>query len=87
MDADDMSHPKRLENARDFFLRDSNVNVVYSPFYVIDENDKIVPLEELNGAIREIWVGHQDQVVEGENAWIQIATKKNYTTLSSSWTL
>ncbi len=35
-----------------------------------------ISLEELNGAIREIWVGHQDQVVEGENAWIQIATKK-----------
>ena len=83
MDADDMSHPKRLENTRNFFLRDSKVNVVYSSFYVIDEDDKVVPLEELNGAIREIWVGHQDQVVEGEDAWIQIATKKNFTTLSS----
>ena len=83
MDADDMSHPKRLENARNFFSQGSNVNVVYSSFYIIDEDDKITPFEEVNGAIREIWVGHQDQVVEGEDAWIQIATKKNYTTLSS----
>lgn len=84
LDADDVCHPKRLETVRSHFVQDSKVNVVYSTFVVIDENGDKTPVEKIAPAIREILDGHKENVVEGENAWIQIATEKNYTNLTSS---
>ena len=84
LDADDVCHPLRLEVVRRQFLKKNNVNVVYSTFSVIDENSELVPEERIDPAIKEILNGHKNNVVEGENAWIQIATEKNYTNLTSS---
>lgn len=81
-DSDDLSHPKRLELVREKF-RDENTNVVYTSFDVIDENNTIVPLEQITLSVREIIDGHKVDVVEGENAWISIAMKKKYTNLTS----
>ena len=84
LDADDVSHPRRLETVRAYFVQDPKVNVVYSTFEVIDEYGKKTPDEKIAPAIREILDGHKENVVEGEKAWIQIATEKNYTNLTSS---
>lgn len=84
LDADDVSHPRRLEAVRAHFVQDPGVNVVYSSFEVIDEHGEKTPDEKIAPAIREILDGHKENVVEGENAWIQIATEKNYTNLTSS---
>ena len=81
-DADDISHPRRLELVRKAFM-DESVNVVYTSFDVIDENDNITPKEKLSAVIREIIDGHYVDPVEGENAWINIALKKKYTNLTS----
>ena len=81
-DADDVSDPRRLELTRKAF-EDETVNVVYSSFDVIDENGNIVPDSEINMAIREIIEGHKIDIVEGENAFVNIATKKKYTNLTS----
>lgn len=81
-DSDDISDPRRLELVRKAFSDDA-VNVVYTSFDVIDENDQIVPLKQINRSVREIIEGHSVDVVEGECAWIGIATKKNYTNLTS----
>ena len=81
-DADDVSDPRRLELTRRAF-EDETVNVVYSSFDVIDENGNIVPDSEINMAIREIIEGHKIDIVEGENAFVNIATKKKYTNLTS----
>ena len=81
-DSDDISDPKRLELVRKAF-NDDSVNVVYTSFDVIDENDNVVPLDRINRSVREIIEGHGIDPVEGENAWIAIATKKNYTNLTS----
>lgn len=81
-DSDDISDPKRLALVREAFS-DDTVNVVYTSFDVIDENDCIVPLDHINKSVGEIIEGHSFDVVEGENAWIGIATKKNYTNLTS----
>lgn len=83
-DADDISNPKRLENVRKKFIENDDVNVVYSTFKVIDENSNLVEESKLSPAIYETLEGHTRDIVEGENAWIAIATDKNYTNLTSA---
>ena len=82
LDSDDVSDPRRLELVRKAF-EDETVNVVYTSFDVIDENGNIVPDDKINMSVREIIDGHKVDIVEGENAWIQITMKKKYTNLTS----
>lgn len=82
-DIDDVSHCRRLEYVRNAFCKQNNVNVVYSSFNVIDENNEPVKYSDICKSVREIIDGHSDDIVEGENAWIQISTNKNYTNLTS----
>ena len=81
-DADDISHPQRLEAVRKKFEKE-DTNVVYMSFDVIDENDRVVSEDEICLSVREIILGHHKDVLEGEDAWIGISTKKNYTNLTS----
>ena len=82
-DSDDLSDPRRLELVRAAFEADPSVNVVYTSFTVIDENGNPVPREKIHKSVAEITDGHTVDIVEGENAWIKIATKKKYTNLTS----
>lgn len=82
-DSDDISHERRLELVRKAFEEDKSVNVVYMSFDVIDENDDIVPNDKIALPVREIIEGHEKDIAEGENAWINIAMKKKYTNLTS----
>lgn len=84
LDIDDISHPQRLEKVRKCFVENENANVVYSTFQVIDEYGKRVADKDIAPSIKEIMEGNRTNVVEGENAWIKIATEKNYTNLTSS---
>lgn len=83
-DADDISDINRLKNVRNIFVNEADVNVVYSTFHVIDENSNPVKNSQLSLAIYETIEGHTHDIVEGENAWIAIATEKNYTNLTSA---
>ena len=83
LDSDDIADPRRLELVRKAFEEDPTVNVVYTSFDVIDENDAPVSLDQISPSVREIIEGHQQDAVEGENAWISIAIKTNYTNLTS----
>lgn len=82
-DADDISDINRLKETRKKF-EDNTVNVVYSSFKVIDENDSLVEYNEICDSIKEILDGHTHDIVEGEDAWLQIALNKNYTNLTST---
>lgn len=82
-DADDISDVNRLKETRKKFY-DNEVNVVYSSFKVIDENDNIVAKTDICDSINEILEGHTHDIVEGEDAWLQIALEKNYTNLTST---
>ena len=82
-DSDDISDPRRLELVRKAFESDEAVNVVYTSFDVIDENDNLTPRDKIALPVREIIDGHKTDIVEGENAWINIAIKKKYTNLTS----
>ncbi len=83
-DADDISHPERLEVVRSVFVQNPQAAVVYSTFKVIDENNKLVEEKNLTQSILEILEGHRDNPVQGRDAWIQIGTEKGYTNLTSS---
>lgn len=82
-DSDDVSDPRRLELVRRAFETDETANVVYLSFDVIDEFGRTTPYEDICLSVREIIDGHRRDIVEGENAWVQIATKKKYTNLTS----
>ncbi len=83
-DADDVSHPRRLEQARAIFADSPEVDFVYSTFIPIDENGDEVPEEELTPSIREILDIHRSSPVEGPMAWIRIATETGYATQTST---
>jgi glycosyltransferase involved in cell wall biosynthesis len=83
-DSDDISDLRRLEVARNIFINDPEASVVYSTFKVIDEESKIVPMENLTQSIVEILEGHQGNPPQGINAWIDIGTQKGYTNLTSA---
>ncbi len=82
-DSDDLPHPRWLETVREKFGSDDKVNVVYSSFDVIDENDDPVPWDSICMSVKDILIGHQKDISEGENAWISLSTRKNYTNLTS----
>jgi len=83
LDADDLADPRRLEATRAAFCSGEDVNVVYSSHDFIDETGRPIPLESLAPTVREAVDGHRQDPVEGEDAWIQIATRKNYANLTS----
>jgi glycosyltransferase involved in cell wall biosynthesis len=83
-DADDVSDPRRLELTRRIFAERPEVDMVYSSFRVIDEDDHIVPLSALTPSISEILDGHIKDPVAGTNAWIRIGTETGYTTQTST---
>ena len=83
LDADDLADPRRLEYTRAAFCSGSDINVVYSSHDFIDEFGRPLPLDSLAPTVREAVDGHRQNPVEGEDAWIQIATRKNYANLTS----
>ena len=83
LDADDLADPRRLERTRAAFCSGPDVNVVYSSHDFIDEYGCPIPLDSLAPTVREAVDGHRHKPVEGEDAWIQIATVKNYANLTS----
>lgn len=83
LDADDMSHPRRLQAAREHFDR-PDVGFVYSTFEVINEDDEAVPLQDVTPSIREILNGHASGPVQGPDQWLRVALEKGYTTCTST---
>ncbi|HZD36987.1 MAG TPA: hypothetical protein VE130_17415 [Nitrososphaeraceae archaeon] len=83
-DADDISHPKRLEVVKSTFLENPEVDVIYSTFEVIDEDYCIIPKKRISTPILEILEFHEANPLEGQNIWIKMATGSGYTNTTSS---
>lgn len=81
-DSDDISNPKRVETVRKKF-QNKSVDLVYSTFIPIDENDKEIDYKELCPSLKNILDGHKNAISK-KNAFIELATEKNYTNLTSS---
>jgi hypothetical protein len=82
-DADDVSHPRRLEVTRELFDEQPDTGFVYSTFAVVDEHDRPVPREALTSSVAEILDSHRTPV-EGPHGWIRIGTETGYTSLTST---
>jgi glycosyltransferase involved in cell wall biosynthesis len=83
-DSDDISHPKRLEVVKKTFLENPEVDVVYSTFTVIDENNRLTPIEKISLPILEILESHMQKPLEGNNIWIKMGTETGITNITSS---
>ncbi|MFL6409476.1 MAG: glycosyltransferase [Nitrososphaeraceae archaeon] len=83
-DSDDISHPKRLEVVKKIFLENPQVDVVYSTFEVIDENNRLTPIEKISSPILEILESHVQNPLEGNNIWIKMGTETGITNITSS---
>jgi glycosyltransferase involved in cell wall biosynthesis len=83
-DSDDISHPKRVEVVKKIFLDNPLVDVVYSTFEVIDENNRLTPIEKISSPILEILESHVQNPLEGNNVWIKMGTETGITNITSS---
>jgi glycosyltransferase involved in cell wall biosynthesis len=83
-DADDFSHPKRLEVTRKVFIEEPKTGVVYSTFKVVDEDGNETPEEYLTPSILEILESHRNNPPQGKYAWIRIGTETGFTNLPSA---
>ena len=83
-DSDDISHPKRLEVVKKIFLENPRIDVVYSTFEVIDENNIVTPTEKISSPILEILESHLQNPLEGDDIWIKMGTETGITNITSS---
>ena len=83
-DSDDISHPKRLEVIKKIFLENPHIDVVYSTFEVIDENNRLTPTEKISSPILEILESHLQNPLEGNGIWIKMGTETGITNITSS---
>jgi glycosyltransferase involved in cell wall biosynthesis len=83
-DADDISHPRRLEVIGDIFARESTTSVVYSHFDPIDQDGEAVARADLTPSIAEILEAIAAHPPEGADVWIDIATRTGYVNLTSA---
>ena len=83
-DSDDVSHPRRLEVVKKIFFENPQVDIVYSTFEVIDENNRLIPVEKISSPILEILESHLQSPLEGNNIWIKMGTETGITNITSS---
>ncbi|MDQ3840831.1 MAG: glycosyltransferase family 2 protein [Thermoproteota archaeon] len=83
-DSDDVSHPRRLEVVKRIFLDNPQVDIVYSTFEVIDENNRLTPIEKISSPILEILESHERDPLEGNDIWIKMGTETGITNITSS---
>ncbi len=83
-DSDDISHPKRLETTKRMFLANPQIDLIYSSFEVIDENNRLVPIEKISSPILEIMESLGQNPLEGDDVWIKMGTETGYINLTSS---
>ena len=83
-DADDVSHPRRVEAVKRIMRECPGVGFVYSGIDVIDERGLELPRERLIPALQEILESHEHSPVEGLDGWIRMGTDTGYTCVTST---
>lgn len=84
LDADDEAHPDRVRITRKVFEEEPCVDVIYSPFHVIDERGELVPLEKLTPSIRQILNNYRQPPPEGTGLWRIFGLETGYLNLTSA---
>lgn len=83
-DSDDISSESRLHVVRSIFDRSPRASVVYHPFKIIDEYSNLVELDSVTPNILETIEVLENSPPQGNNVWIDIATKTGYINLTSA---
>lgn len=83
-DADDISHPKRVEYTRQIFKGNPDIGVVYSGIDVINENNNILNMDAISKPIKEILNSLERCPPIGEDSWLHIAFISGYTNVTSA---
>jgi hypothetical protein len=77
-DSDDICHPDRLRVSRAILEGSSEIDLVYSTFIPMDEDERPLAPERLVPMVAEILEAHRTSPVEGPNAWIRIGTETGF---------
>jgi glycosyltransferase involved in cell wall biosynthesis len=83
-DADDISHPQRVEIVKNTFLQDPAIGLIYSSFKVINEFNELVPFEKISVPILEIMETHISKPLEGDDVWLNMGTDTGYINKTSA---
>jgi hypothetical protein len=83
-DDDDLAHPRRVEVTRRLFSERPDVGFIYSGFTPIDHQDRVVPRELIRLDMLEVLEAVETDVVEGDGAWIKIATVTGFIATTST---
>ena len=83
-DADDISHPMRVEVVKDIMESNSKIHVVYSGINIINENNEFVDDKLVSPLILEILESIRNNPPAGANCWYHIGVSSGYTNLTST---
>jgi len=83
-DDDDLAHPRRVEITRRIFNEKPDVGYIYSHFIPIDHNDSVVPRELIRLDMLEVLEALEEEIVEGDDAWLKIATSTGFVGTTST---
>jgi glycosyltransferase involved in cell wall biosynthesis len=83
-DDDDLAHPRRVEVTGRLFGERPDVGFIYSGFVPIDHHDRVVPRELVRLDMLEVLEAVETDVVEGDGAWIKIATVTGFIATTST---
>ncbi|NJI15982.1 glycosyltransferase [Staphylococcus agnetis] len=83
-DADDISHPKRVEITKKLFKEHTNIGVVYSGISVIDENNEIIEYKNISNPIKEIINSLEKYPPQGNNSFLHMGIVSGYTNVTSA---
>jgi hypothetical protein len=84
LDADDRTHPRRVERVRRTLQDHPDIDVVYSTFSVIDEDGTLVPRDRLIEGIRIILQDMDSRPLEGPDVWVTLACERDTLTIPTA---
>lgn len=84
LDSDDIASKTRVAEVRKIFIKDPESSVVYSSFKVINEDNELVPYDNLIEGLKIILHDLTDNPLEGFDIWITLATEKDTLTIPSA---
>lgn len=83
-DADDISHPRRVEVVRAAFSANPLVDLVYSTFTAIDENCREIPDDKMVATNQALLALQRSRPIIGQDAWIRMGLEATASLPSST---
>lgn len=83
-DADDLSNKNRVKEVTGAFLKNPDIDLLYSSVNIIDEFSSIVEPSKLSPAIQEILNALEGHPPEGNNCWYDFGIRTGYINITSA---